>query len=167
MQGMIKPFSINSCADGAIENANDDISIVAAILHALPEWFGIESATQAYIDQAAIDPTWLITPANQVDAAGFITVHSHFEKMSAEIHCLAVRPEQHRQSLGQQLIRFVEDDLRDKGYHYLQVKTLGPSRPDPNYDRTRQFYLALGFTPLEEFKDLWPGNPALQLIKAL
>lgn len=40
--------------------------------------------------------------------------------------------------------------------------------PDPNYDKTRLFYLAEGFRPLEEFPTLWdPSNPALQLIKSL
>jgi hypothetical protein len=50
----------------------------------------------------------------------------------------------------------------------LQVKTLSASRPDPGYDKTRAFYLAFGFRPLEEFPTLWyPSNPALQLIKSI
>jgi hypothetical protein len=48
------------------------------------------------------------------------------------------------------------------------VKTLGPSRPDVGYDKTRAFYLAYGFRPLEEFPLLWdPANPALQLVKSV
>jgi coenzyme F420-0:L-glutamate ligase/coenzyme F420-1:gamma-L-glutamate ligase len=46
------------------------------------------------------------------------------------------------------------------------VKTLAPTRPDENYARTRAFYEAMGFTPLEVFPELWdPRNPALQLVK--
>ena len=51
---------------------------------------------------------------------------------------------------------------------FLQVKTLGPSRPDEGYERTREFYAAMGFTPLEEIHGLWdPGNPCLIMIKHL
>jgi len=47
------------------------------------------------------------------------------------------------------------------------VKTLAPSKPDVGYDKTRAFYLAYGFRPLEEFR-LWDAdNPALQMIKAI
>jgi coenzyme F420-0:L-glutamate ligase/coenzyme F420-1:gamma-L-glutamate ligase len=46
------------------------------------------------------------------------------------------------------------------------VKTLGPSRPDREYGRTRAFYEALGFVALEELHDLWDeDNPALILLK--
>ena len=42
------------------------------------------------------------------------------------------------------------------------------SKADDGYDRTRAFYLAYGFRPLEEFPDLWGAeNPALQLIKTI
>ena len=51
---------------------------------------------------------------------------------------------------------------------FLQVKTVGPSRPDENYARTREFYLACGFRPLEEFKTLWGERiPCLQLVKRI
>lgn len=40
--------------------------------------------------------------------------------------------------------------------------------PDQNYERTRRFYLAAGFTPLEEFPDLWDErNPCLLMVKSL
>ena len=48
------------------------------------------------------------------------------------------------------------------------MKTLSPSSPDENSHAHRDFYLAEGFTPLEEFPHLWDEwNPALQLIKSL
>jgi hypothetical protein len=49
----------------------------------------------------------------------------------------------------------------------LQVKTLGPSLPDASYDQTRRFYVHMGFRPLEEIRDLWPGNPCLIMVKVL
>ena len=59
------------------------------------------------------------------------------------------------------------DILRGTGIEYLQVKTLGPSRPDAGYERTRGFYEARGFVALEELHDLWDANPCLLLVKSL
>ena len=53
------------------------------------------------------------------------------------------------------------------GCIFLQVKTLGPSRADANYEQTRTFYERRGFEPLEELSDLWPGNPCLLMVKTL
>jgi hypothetical protein len=58
--------------------------------------------------------------------------------------------------------------LAADGVEFLQVKTLAPSKPDEGYARTRAFYLARGFRPLEEFRNLWDAeNPALQMIKVI
>ena len=47
------------------------------------------------------------------------------------------------------------------GTEFLQVKTLSAKHPDEGYEKTRAFYLAYGFRPLEEFPDLWsPESPA-------
>jgi ribosomal protein S18 acetylase RimI-like enzyme len=62
----------------------------------------------------------------------------------------------------------LEAHLQAQGIEYLQVKTLSPAHPDKNYAKTRAFYHALGFRPLEEFPDLWgEQNPCLQMIKYL
>lgn len=58
--------------------------------------------------------------------------------------------------------------LASAGVEFLQVKTLSAKHPDEGYEKTRAFYLAYGFRPLEEFPTLWsPESPALQLIKAI
>jgi len=61
-----------------------------------------------------------------------------------------------------------EEELRADRVRYLQVKTLGPSRPGDGYERTRRFYVARGFVALEELVGVWPeDNPMLILVKAL
>ena len=81
---------------------------------------------------------------------------------------MAVLPEYHRQGIGRALLRHAEAALATDGVEFLQVKTLAPSKPDEGYDKTRAFYLAYGFRPLEEFRDLWDAeNPALQMIKTI
>lgn len=57
--------------------------------------------------------------------------------------------------------------MRADGVRLLEVKTQGPSRPDGHYARALQFYLALGYEPLEDLLDYWPGNPCLILVKVL
>ena len=140
-------------------------SACAPILRALPEWFGIEEATAQYIQDIDDLPTLLAVADGEV--AGFLT-WTEYGAYAAEIHVMGVRPEVHRRGVGRALVRHAEDRLRRKGIEYLQVKTLSPAHPDPNYARTRRFYTALGFRPLEEFPELWgPHNPCLQLIKGL
>ena len=61
-----------------------------------------------------------------------------------------------------------EEWLRSERIEFLQVKTLGPSRPDLDYERTGKFYEAVGFRPLEEFPTLWGERlPCLQMVKSL
>ena len=80
---------------------------------------------------------------------------------------MGVRRERHGAGLGTAVLDAGEAYLRDRGVEYLQVKTLGPSRPDAGYERTRGFYEARGFVPLEELHDLWDANPCLLLVKSL
>ncbi len=81
---------------------------------------------------------------------------------------MAVLAELHRRGIGRALLRHAEDMLAADGVEFLQVKTLAPSKPDDGYDKTRAFYLACGFRPLEEFRQLWDAdNPALLMIKVI
>jgi GNAT superfamily N-acetyltransferase len=140
-------------------------SLCEPILRALPEWFGIEEATQQYIEDIEGLPTFLASVNGEV--LGFLSLTEHTE-YAAEIHVMGVRPDMHRQGVGRALVHESEDYLRRRGIEYLQVKTLSPAHPDKSYARTRKFYAAMGFRPLEEFPELWgPQNPCLQMIKSL
>jgi ribosomal protein S18 acetylase RimI-like enzyme len=134
------------------------------LLRALPEWFGIEASLVEYVHDTTRLPSWIAERDRQ--AIGFITIRMH-NPLAAEIHCMAVAPGHHRRGVGAAMVRFVEEHLAARGVQYLQVKTVGPSRPDEFYDRTRRFYEAMGFVRLEEFPTLWPGNPCLLLVKTL
>jgi GNAT superfamily N-acetyltransferase len=98
--------------------------------------------------------------------AGVLLASRHFPR-AAEIYLMAVDPAVHRRGAGRALVAALEADLIVDGVEFLQVKTLGPTYPDAGYERTRRFYTALGFQPLEEIPDLWPGNPCLIMIKCL
>lgn len=100
------------------------------------------------------------------DVLGVLLVDQRYPT-SAEVHLLAVRRKHHREGIGRSLMRRVEDDLRAQGVRLLSVKTLGPSASDPDFDRTRAFYAACGFHPVEEFPDLWVDSPCLLMVKTL
>jgi coenzyme F420-0:L-glutamate ligase/coenzyme F420-1:gamma-L-glutamate ligase len=143
-----------------IHEAAERSRIAAAVLRDLPEWFGIEESTRQYIEDAATLPTLAVEPD-----LGFLSVKQHTPR-AAELYVMGVRREQHRRGIGRALVSEAERWCRARGIRYLQVKTLGPSRPDTGYDATRAFYEAVGFVALEELHGLWShDNPALILVK--
>lgn len=151
------------------------------ILGELPEWFGIDRFTHEYVEAAAKFPNYVAvaapeSPAPAIEAdggkipsedvLGVLLVDQRYPT-SAEVHLLAVRRKHHRAGIGRTLMRRVEDDLRAQGVRLLSVKTFGPSASDPDFDRTRAFYTACGFHPVEEFPDLWADNPCMLMVKPL
>lgn len=140
-------------------------SVCEPILRSLPDWFGIEEATRRYIEEIERLPTWLASSGD--DVAGFLTLKEHTE-YAAEIYVMAVRPEAHRRGIGRALVEESEGYLGQRGVEYLQVKTLSASHPDSSYSKTRAFYLAVGFRPLEELTELWgEAAPCLLMVKRL
>jgi GNAT superfamily N-acetyltransferase len=131
-----------------------------SVLRDLPDWFGIEEATAAYIRDIAELPTFGVGD----DALLALKLHT---PRAAEVYVMGVRRARHGQGLGTALLLAAEEYLGTRGFEYLQVKTLGPSWPDEGYERTRRFYEARGFVPLEEIHGLWEHNPCLLLVKRL
>ena len=81
---------------------------------------------------------------------------------------MAVKPSLHRRGIGRAMLTALEGDLASRSVEFLQVKTLGPSEPSDEYERTRFFYESMGFRTLEEIEGLWsPGNPCLIMVKFL
>jgi ribosomal protein S18 acetylase RimI-like enzyme len=131
------------------------------VLAALPDWFGIEEAVDAYVRDVAGLPTFA------AGRAGFLALKQHTEA-AAEIYVMGVRPESRRHGLGTALLEAAESFLRARDVEYLQVKTLGPSDPSEHYAATRSFYSARGFRPLEELTAIWgDANPCLIMVKHL
>jgi GNAT superfamily N-acetyltransferase len=136
-----------------------------AILRALPEWFGIEEANLQYLKDIDALPTFLAQVNDCL--VGFLTVKQH-TIYAAEIYVMGVLPAYHRMGIGRALVKGAETHMREQGIEYLQVKTLSPKHADQGYAKTRLFYQAMGFRPLEEFPTLWDAdNPCLQMIKFL
>jgi GNAT superfamily N-acetyltransferase len=135
--------------------------ICREILGELPGWFGLEEANAGYERDVADLPTFA------VGDDGFLALKLHTAE-AAEVYVMGVRPDLHRRGVGTALLDAAEAYLRDRGVEFLQVKTLGPSRPSERYEQTRRFYQARGFTPLQELSEIWgPDNPCLVMVKHL
>lgn len=103
------------------------------ILKTLPEWFGIPESVEDYIQVADRSPTVIASLGST--EVGLLTLVQH-TTYSAEIFVMAVLPRLHRQGVGQALVRYAESMLAPDGVIFLQVKTLGPSKPDAGYKKT-------------------------------
>ena len=147
----------------------DDVPVCEGILHSLPDWFGIEESVQEYVRALGVLAGFVAiseVPVPEPRIVGFVALRAHGEHAS-EIEVMAVRPDYHRAGVGRILLACAEVALPDE-VSLLQVKTLGPSHPDPFYRRTRAFYEAQGFVPLEETTAFWgEANPTLVMVKAL
>jgi GNAT superfamily N-acetyltransferase len=140
-------------------------SAAERVLRALPQWFGMEDPIAGYIAAARRLPTFVASDG--VRDVGFLTLERHTDA-AAEIHAMGVLPDAHRRGFGRALVDAAVDRCTDEGVRLLQVKTLGPSHPSPAYARTRAFYEALGFLPLEETTAHWgPENPCLVMVRVL
>ncbi len=139
-------------------------AICASIIAELPEWFARPEANRLYAETAAeLDMVGCYAGG---EVAGFVSLNQHFET-TAEIYLLAARPRWHGTGLGRALVGAAEVWARARRLRFLTVKTLGPSHPDPAYEASRGFFRAMGFQPIEEIQDIWPGNPCLLLLKPL
>ena len=141
----------------------DQATACVVILRALPEWFGMEQSIINYGSDIARLPTFVAKTERAV--IGFLTLKIH-TAYAAEIWVMGVHPDYHRQGVGKALLAEAEHYLCDAAIEYLQVKTISVADASPSYAKTRAFYAAVGFRPLEELTELWSEeNPCLQMIK--
>lgn len=148
-----------------VNNPAEKASICSKILHALPDWFGIEAAKRDYI--AGVEHTLYYAVQIGRVPIGFISLVEHNE-CSAEIYVLGIFAELHRRGLGRRLLGMAEKRLKLEGKKFLCVKTLGDSFQDRAYVKTKMFYRSMGFFPLFESEAIWgSGCPCLIMVKTL
>ena len=149
----------------AIDDKKLKYEITDGLLRALPDWFGIEEAIIEYAQKSQDMKFWAAYVVER--PVGFLALHRH-NTYTSEIYCMGIRQEFHHQGIGAALVKACEDFCQKQGMEFLTVKTLDESRPDDSYAKTRQFYIAVGFRPLEVFATLWGElNPCLFMAKSL
>ena len=139
--------------------AERDIARCVAILRALPQWFGIESAIVDYgRDLESLDG---FSAFDDEELVGFVGLKRYGER-SVEINVIGVRPSHRNRGIGTRLIAQVESSLPD-AVRLIHMKTLAPSHPDPHYAETRAFWEAKGFIPMDAH-DLWGDEDPCQVM---
>lgn len=139
--------------------------IARDILDDLPEWFGIPEAVESYVRESAEQP-FFFAVTDDGAAAGFMTL-KETSPYTAELAVCGVKKRLHRSGTGRALFDALRTFAAEKGYEYLQVKTVAAGCY-PKYDATRLFYEHLGFRALEIFPTLWDEcNPCLIMVMRL
>ena len=134
------------------------------ILEALPDWFGNPEAREAYIRESAELPLFAAYDGDK--PVGFLCL-KETGRDTAEIHVMGVLQEYHHRGIGTRLFEAAKQYVRDRGYSFLQVKTVQMGIYE-DYDRTNLFYRSLGFRELEVFPTLWDeANPCQIYIMAV
>jgi GNAT superfamily N-acetyltransferase len=142
-----------------VDDAAEKRRIAREILEALPEWFGIAEAREDYILKSA-DET-MVASFDQDAPNGFLCLKES-GKDTVELAVMGVRKEYHRKGIGTGLFEAAKEIAVEKGYSFLQVKTVQMGRYE-EYDRTNRFYQSLGFKEFEVFPTLWDANNPCQI----
>ena len=148
-----------------IKNPDTKSAICDQILHSLPDWFEIEESIVGYVQ--AVRTMQLFAAYVDNKPVGFIALKKH-NPYTSEISVMGIISQYHRQGIGRELVARCETACRQEQQIFLTVKTLDSSREDASYAKTRAFYEAMGFIPLEVFPTFWDeANPCLFLAKYL
>ena len=134
-------------------------SAVRAVLENLTEWFGIPEAREEYIRDSAGQVC--VAAWDGERPAGFICL-KETGRATVEIAVMGVLKEYHRQGIGSELFRRAKEIAVERGYSFLQVKTVEMGRYE-SYDRTNLFYQSLGFQEFEVFPTLWDEHNPCQI----
>ena len=131
-------------------------NITRHILEALPEWFGIPEAREAYIAESEHKVFFCAFESGR--PVGFLYL-KETGRATVELYVMGVLKEFHRKGIGRELFRRAREEAVEQGYSFIQVKTVQMGKYK-EYDRTNKFYLSLGFQEFEVFPTLWDeGNP--------
>ena len=147
-----------------ILDKNEKMQITRQILDALPDWFGIPEAKEGYVNSSG-EQLFFATLAED-RPIGFLYL-KETGKETVELYVMGVLKEYHRQGIGRQLFEAAKACAVDKGYSFMQVKTVRMGKYT-EYDNTNHFYLKMGFKEFEVFPTLWDeANPCQIYVMAL
>lgn len=142
-----------------LTNEEKKKEISRLILESLPEWFGIKESREDYIKDS-VDEDMLVAYDNE-KPIGFICL-KETGKETIELAVMGLLKDYHRKGIGKKLFEVAKNHAKDKGYSFVQVKTVQIGHYK-EYDDTNMFYLSLGFKELEVFPTLWDDNNPCQI----
>ena len=147
-----------------INDTQEKQRISRFVLESLPEWFGIPEARERYIRESH-DEIMLASVEND-QPYGFLCL-KETGKDTVEMAVMGVLKECHRKGIGRELFEHAKRIAVEKGYSFIQVKTVQMGRYE-EYDNTNRFYLSLGFKEFEVIPTLWDEwNPCQIYVMSL
>lgn len=139
-----------------------DIDACVGVLHALPNWFGIESSIQDYgRDLQTLDG---FVAEDEGTVAGFVGL-KRYGLHAIEINVIGIHPSHRNRGIGSRLLHTVETESVTDQTKLLHMKTLAPSHPDPWYAETRAFWEAKGYIPMDAHLLWGPEDPCQVMVK--
>ena len=147
-----------------VQDAAEKQRIARTILESLTDWFGIPEARETYIRESAGQ---LMVASRDGDGPNGFLCLKETGKDTVELSVMGVLQPYHRQGIGRSLFEVARALAADRGYSFLQVKTVQSGRY-PEYDATNLFYQSLGFKEFEVIPTLWDEwNPCQIYVMAL
>lgn len=138
--------------------------MVREILEALPDWFRVQESREEYIKDSIEHICFASIKDGQY--VGFLCL-KETGKDTIELSVMGVLQEYHHQGIGKKLFMIAKEITCEKGYSFLQVKTVQMGKYE-DYDNTNKFYLSLGFKEFEVFPKLWDEwNPCQIYVMSL
>ena len=142
-----------------IEDSDTKQIIARKILEALRDWFEVDESREKYIAESA-DQIFLAAK-EEGDYVGFLCL-KETGKETVELAVMGVLKEYHRHGLGRQLFEESKRIAKEKGYLFMQVKTVEMGVYE-DYDITNRFYLSCGFKEFEVIRELWGEDNPCQI----
>ena len=147
-----------------IKDSTTKQAIARKVLEALHDWFEVDESREKYISDCA---NWIFLAAKEDDQyVGFLCLKKTGDA-TVELAVMGVLKEYHRQGLGRKLFEAAKKIASEKGYSFIQVKTVQMGIYE-DYDITNRFYKSCGFKELEVIKEIWgEENPCQIYIMSL
>lgn len=142
-----------------IKNKKEKEKIGNLVLDDLTDWFSIGESRKTYIEES-LDKRFLAIFLDD-KPVGFLVMKAT-SKDCVEIFVMGLMKKYHRLGLGKKLIEAFENLARTLSFSYAQVKTVKRGNYE-EYDRTNDFYKAMGYKELECFSSLWDENNPCQI----
>ena len=142
-----------------ITSREEKSKIARKILEALKEWFEVDESREKYIADCV---NWIFLAAKEDDDyVGFLCLKETGDA-TVELAVMGVLKEYHRNGLGRKLFEAAKKIAGEKGYSFMQVKTVKMGVYE-DYDITNRFYKACGFKELEVIKEIWGEENPCQI----
>ena len=142
-----------------IEDPNKKRTIARKVLEALHDWFEVDESREKYIAESA--GQIFLAAEEDGNYVGFLCL-KETGKETVELAVMGVINEYHRHGLGRKLFEEAKKISKEKGYLFMQVKTVEMGVYE-DYDITNRFYLSCGFKEFEVIRELWGEENPCQI----